>query len=160
QAAEEFHDLVRRSGVTILSQTPSAFRQFIKADEAKGGGRRSSLRAVIFGGEALDVSSLGGWVERHGDERPQLINMYGITETTVHTTYHRVKREELKETSRSVIGKPLGNMRMYVLDENQQPAPVGVVGELYVGGAGMARGYMGSEELTADRFRPSPYGRE
>src|SRR5262249_10657319 len=90
RTAGECFDLVREHGVTILSQTPSAFRHFIKANEVVGVGKDSSLRAVIFGGEALDFQSLKGWIDRYGDQAPQLINMYGITETTVHTTYKRV----------------------------------------------------------------------
>jgi amino acid adenylation domain-containing protein len=159
RAPEEFFDLVDMKGVTILSQTPSAFRQFMKADEEAGASRDLSLRAVIFGGEALEFQMLKGWVERRGDESPQLINMYGITETTVHTTYKRVTREDLKETCGSVIGKPLANIRLYLFDDQLQPAPPGVVGELYVAGEGMARGYTARGELTADRFRPAPYGR-
>jgi non-ribosomal peptide synthetase component F len=131
---EEFLELVYLKGATILSQTPSAFRHFIKADEVAGGSRDLSLRAVIFGGEALEFQSLKGWLERRGDEFPHLINMYGITETTVHTTYKRVTKEDLKEASGSVIGKPLANVRLYVLDEQMRPAPVGVVGELYIAG--------------------------
>src|SRR4030095_5270906 len=158
RTAEEFSSLVEEEGVTIMSQTPSAFRQFISCNEERGG-REGSLRAVIFGGEALEYEGLKGWMERYGEERPQLINMYGITETTVHTTYKRVRREDVKEGVGSVIGKPLSNMRMYVLDDRMQAAPVGVIGELYVGGEGMARGYVGREELTAERFLPSPYGK-
>jgi amino acid adenylation domain-containing protein len=159
RSPEEFCDLVRKRSITILSQTPSAFRQFMKANEVAGADRDLNLRAVIFGGEALDFQVLKEWVERRGDESPQLINMYGITETTVHTTYMKVGSEQVKSASGSVIGRPLGNMRMYVFDERMQPVPVGVVGELYVAGAGMARGYLGREDLTADRFMPDPYGR-
>jgi amino acid adenylation domain-containing protein len=156
---EEFCALVHKNGVTILSQTPSAFRHFIKVNEVIGAGRESSLRAVVFGGEALEFQSLKGWVERHGDELPHLINMYGITETTVHTTYKRVTSEGLKESAGSVIGKPLANVRLYVLDEQMQLVPVGVAGELYVAGEGVARGYVGREELTAERFLPAHYSK-
>src|SRR5262245_61300345 len=99
-------------------------------------------------------------MEQRGDEVPELINMYEITETTVHTTYRKVKKEDLKEASGSVIGRPLANVRLYVLDGQMQPAPVGVIGELYVGGQGVARGYLGREDLTAERFRRAPYGEE
>jgi len=160
---EEFWDLVHKQDVTILSQTPSAFRHFIKADEVMGAGCDLNLRAVVFGGEALEFQSLRGWMERRGDEAAQLINMYGITETTVHTTYKRVTREELRKASGSVIGKPLANIRMYALDGWMQPSPVGVRGALYVSGGGVARGYLGRPDLTAERFIPdlfSPEGGE
>jgi amino acid adenylation domain-containing protein len=159
RAPDEFYELVDEKGVTILSQTPSAFRHFIKADEAAGASRDLSLRAVIFGGEALEFQMLKGWLNRRGDESPQLINMYGITETTVHTTYKKVTSEDLKEACGSVIGKPLANIRLYLFSDQLQPAPPGVAGELYVAGEGMARGYTVRGELTADRFRPAPYGR-
>ncbi|MEO8035782.1 MAG: AMP-binding protein, partial [Acidobacteriota bacterium] len=80
----EFHRLLVSEGVTVLNQTPSAFYQLMEYPAPP------SLRCVIFGGEALDVTRLRGWFARHGDERPRMINMYGITETTVHVTYHRV----------------------------------------------------------------------
>jgi amino acid adenylation domain-containing protein len=156
---EEFYHLVQRHGVTVLNQTPSGFRQFMKVDEAISASLDTGLRTVIFGGEALELNSLKGWLKRHGDEPPQLINMYGITETTVHTTYKRVTNEDLGESTGSVIGKPLANMRMYVLDEQLRPVPVGVVGELYVAGTGMSRGYLGREELTAERFIPADCGK-
>ena len=156
---EEFCDLVRRQGVTILSQTPSAFRHLMEVNEASGWAGEWSLRAVIFGGESLEFQSLKGWIERYGDQSPQLINMYGITETTVHTTYREVKSEDLKVGVGSMVGHPLSNVRGYALDECMQPAPVGVAGEFYVGGAGVARGYLGRADLTADRFRPAMYGR-
>ncbi|MBO0784029.1 MAG: amino acid adenylation domain-containing protein, partial [Ktedonobacteraceae bacterium] len=156
RATEEFHDLVWREGVTMVSQTPSAFRNFNDVDRAREW--ELSLKAVVFGGEALEKKNLKGWMDRHGDERPQLINMYGITETTVHTTYERVRREEREAGSGSNIGRPLANIRAYVFDEQMQAAPVGVAGEIYVGGAGLARGYLGRSELTAERFVPAPAG--
>jgi amino acid adenylation domain-containing protein len=155
---EEFCALVKREGVTMLSQTPSAFGHYMKADQERGDDAGRSLRWVVFGGEALEFQSLREWVGRYGDERPQLINMYGITETTVHTTYKRVKGEEVRGNTRSIIGEELGNVRMYVFDEWQEPVGVGVIGELYVGGEGVARGYMGREDLTAERFAPVRYG--
>ena len=158
RAPEEFFELVDRKGVTILSQTPSAFRHFNQAGEAAGPDKALNLRAVIFGGEALEFQMLKGWMERRGNESPQLINMYGITETTVHTTYKQVTIDDLKEAFGSVIGKPLANMRLYLFDNRLQPAPPGVIGELHVAGCGLARGYTRRGELTADRFRPAPYG--
>ncbi|HEV3316063.1 MAG TPA: amino acid adenylation domain-containing protein [Candidatus Angelobacter sp.] len=111
---------------------------------------------MIFGGEALEMGTVRGWLERHGEERPQLVNMYGITETTVHVTYQRVTAE-LACGSASVIGVKIPDLQLYVLEEGMEPAAIGVVGELYVGGGGVARGYLGRAELTAERFVPHPY---
>jgi nonribosomal peptide synthetase DhbF len=157
RAPEEFCNLVYKEGVTILSQTPSAFQHFITADEALNLGNKLKLRAVIFGGEMLEFQGLERWFARHGDSLPQMINMYGITETTVHTTYQRVTRKNLVEGSRSLIGGPLANIRIYVLNEHLQPTPVGVMGELYIGREGVARGYLNLPSLTAERFVPDPF---
>ena len=150
-----FYELLREEGVTVLNQTPSAFRQLMKVDEAAGA--ELPLRVVIFGGEALEMSTLRGWFERHGEERPRLVNMYGITETTVHVTYRELKASDVE--GGSVIGGALGDLDVYVLDRHMRPVPEGVNGELYVGGAGVARGYLGRAELTAQRFVPHPYSR-
>ena len=156
RAPDVFYELLIKEGVTVLNQTPSAFRQLIKVDEAASEiGAELALRVVIFGGEALEMSMLKGWFERHGDERPRLVNMYGITETTVHVTYRELKASDTD--GGSVIGGPLGDLELYVLDAQMKPVPEGVSGELYVGGAGVARGYLGRPELTAQRFVPHPY---
>src|SRR5207253_1503326 len=98
------------------------------------------------------------WIERHGDSSPELINMYGITETTVHVTFKRVTSQEVEQDSGSLIGKQISDLQLYVLDEWMNAAPVGAAGELYVGGAGLARGYLKRPELTAQRFLPDPFG--
>ncbi len=116
------------------------------------------MRLVIFGGEALDPGSLRPWIERHGDESPQLVNMYGITETTVHVTYRRLRAADLG--SASVIGQPIPDLRLYLLDRHLQPVPAEVSGEIFVGGRGVARGYLGRPELTAVRFVPDPWSRQ
>ena len=115
-----------------------------------------SLRYVIFGGEALSLESLRPWWERFGDQQPTLVNMYGITETTVHVTYRRLRMQDLAPGS-SMIGGPIDDLQMYLLDENGEPVPLGVTGELYVGGAGLARGYWNRTELTAERFVPDAF---
>ena len=99
------------------------------------------LRYIIFGGEALDFTALTAWFERHGDEYPQLVNMYGITETTVHVTYRPLARRDSAER-RSLIGSPIPDLRVHILDSDYQPVPEGVRGELYVGGVGLALGYL------------------
>ncbi|MCK1816999.1 amino acid adenylation domain-containing protein, partial [Streptomyces sp. XM4011] len=151
-----FHALVRAAGVTVLSQTPTAFRAFEEVDAA-GGGNPSPLRAVVFGGEPLHQPSVRAWADRHGYDSPALINMYGITETTVHVTHHRLTADDLAGAT-PPVGRGLPDLRLYVLGPDGLPAPIGVTGELYVGGAGVARGYTGQPALTADRFVPDPYG--
>ncbi len=153
---EAFHALVQRERVTVLNQTPSAFRQFIRADAERGG--ELSLREVIFGGEALEPASLREWADRHGVDRPRLVNMYGITETTVHVTYRPLSREDVYEGAGSPIGVRIPDLRLYVCDAGMHPVPIGVPGELYVGGAGVARGYLNRPALTAERFLENPYG--
>ncbi|MDP6702603.1 MAG: non-ribosomal peptide synthetase, partial [Candidatus Latescibacteria bacterium] len=136
--------------VTVLNQTPSAFRQFMRVDAQAP--QSLALKWVIFGGEALELGALAEWVERHGDETPQLTNMYGITETTVHASFRRIIREDIAAQRGSVIGRPLRDLGLYIVDDRLQPVPQGVPGEILVGGAGVARGYLNRPELTAERF--------
>src|SRR6202030_4687254 len=126
-----------RERVTVLNQTPSASSQLMRADEdAAPGAALADLRLVIFGGEALEPSRLAPWFRRYGDERPRLVNMYGITETTVHVTYRHLRAADAQAGRGSVIGRPIPDLATYVLDAAFQPAPVGVAGELCIGGAG------------------------
>jgi amino acid adenylation domain-containing protein/non-ribosomal peptide synthase protein (TIGR01720 family) len=155
---ELFYDLLVEQGVTVLNQTPSAFRQLIEEDERPGRDGALGLKYVIFGGEALDLSCLKGWVEKRGDEKPQLINMYGITETTVHVTYRRICAKDVVSAHESLIGRRIPDLKLYVLDAAGQPAPVGLGGELHVGGAGLARGYLNRPDLTSEQFIPNPFG--
>ncbi|HVH12494.1 MAG TPA: amino acid adenylation domain-containing protein, partial [Longimicrobium sp.] len=150
-----FRALLARERVTVLNQTPSAFRQLIHADE--GGEGDLALRTVVFGGEALEPASLRGWVERRGTDAPRLVNMYGITETTVHVTGRTLGRDDVFDGAGSPIGARIPDLRLYVCDAAMHPVPVGVPGELYVGGAGVARGYLGRPSLTAGRFVPDPF---
>jgi len=155
---EAFHKLLLREGVTVLNQTPSAFRQLMSADEAAGDAEQSlALRLIIFAGEALEFRSLQTWYERHAEHRPQLVNMYGITETTVHVTYRPLLWADAQEYTGSMIGGRIPDLQVYILDGHMQPIPVGVPGELYVGGAGLARGYLRRAALTAERFVPHPF---
>ncbi|HYH83616.1 MAG TPA: amino acid adenylation domain-containing protein, partial [Longimicrobium sp.] len=157
RSPEDFHRLLVDEGVTMLSQTPSAFKQLVQADLASGVDPRAlALRCVVFGGEALDPQSLRPWMERHGDDRPRLVNMYGITETTVHVTYRVITRADLERPG-SPIGVPIPDLSLYVLDATLEPVPPGVAGELFVGGAGVARGYLNRPELTAERFVRDPF---
>ncbi|HEX8189579.1 MAG TPA: amino acid adenylation domain-containing protein, partial [Pyrinomonadaceae bacterium] len=158
RAPEAFRELLLRERVTVLNQTPTAFRQLMRADEEAGGGGGLSLRYVVFGGEALELGSLRPWYERHPESEPLLVNMYGITETTVHVTHRALREADAAPGAGSLIGEPLDDLDLYVLDERMEPAPLGVAGELYVGGAGLARGYLNRPSLTAERFVPDPYG--
>jgi len=159
RSPQEFYRLLCQEGVTVLSQTPSAFAQLARA-QGECPDLQHALRAVIFGGEALEPRALRPWVRRNGAARPRLINMYGITETTVHVTYRQLAREEIESERASVIGRPIPDLRAYLLDGHRQPVPVEVAGEIYVGGAGVARGYLNRPELTAERFVPDPFSAE
>ncbi|HEX6292065.1 MAG TPA: amino acid adenylation domain-containing protein [Herpetosiphonaceae bacterium] len=159
RSPEAFYDLVGREQVTVLNQTPSAFRQFIQAETLAERLHDLALRYVIFGGEALNLASLQPWYERHSDRQPLLVNMYGITETTVHVTYRPVSAADAYGSAGSVIGGPIPDLQLYVLDAQLQPVPIGVAGEIYVGGAGVARGYLNRPALTAERFVPDPFSR-
>jgi amino acid adenylation domain-containing protein len=155
RSPEDFYHLVCLGKVTVLNQTPGAFRQLIAA-QAKSE-ESHQLRHVIFGGEALEVATLKPWYEQNRDPRTRLINMYGITETTVHVTYRPLKRHDIERRGGSPIGRRIPDLRIYILDERREPVPVGVAGELYIGGAGVARGYLNRPELTAERFLKDPF---
>src|SRR4029079_659160 len=131
-----------------------AFRQLLWAEESP----LTSLRYVVFGGEALELASLAPWYERHSDDRPRLVNMYGITETTVHVTYRPLSKSDVEEARGSVLGMPIPDLSLRVLDRHLRPQPTGGPGEIHVGGAGLALGYLGRPELTAERFVPDPFG--
>ena len=155
----ELADLMLEHGVTVLTQTPSAFRGLVRL--AAGGDERIDrlrLRLVVFAGERLDVPELAPWVARRGLDAPVLANMYGITETTVHSTWHRVTAADLRPGAGNPIGVPLADSTIHLLDPAGMPAPIGVPGEIHVGGPGVARGYLARPGLTAQRFVPDPSG--
>jgi amino acid adenylation domain-containing protein len=160
RSPELFYQLLDSERVTVLNQTPAAFRALIRAEEIMEPPGSLALRYVIFGGEALDFQSLRPWFERHGDQTPQLVNMYGITETTVHVTYRPVVLRDLETAFGSLIGVPIPDLQVYLLDEKRQPVPDGMRGEIYVGGAGVARGYLNRQALTAERFIQNPFAGE
>jgi natural product biosynthesis luciferase-like monooxygenase protein/amino acid adenylation domain-containing protein len=152
-----FYALLADERVTILNQTPSAFQQLNHYEGSRETVADLALRQVIFGGEALDPSMLEPWVARHGDRQPQLTNMYGITETTVHVSYRPVTAADI-EDGRSLLGRPIPDLRIYILDDRGNPVPIGVCGEIHVAGAGVARGYLRRPELTRERFGADPFG--
>ena len=154
RSPEQSYELLYKERVTVLNQTPSSFRQLIEAEE-RCGEQKLSLRLVVLGGGALEMQSLAPWFARHGDKTPQLVNTYGNTETTVHATYRPLTAADVQQ--RSVIGRPIPDLSIYLLDRNRQKVPIGIPGEVYVGGAGVAKGYLNREELTAEKFIPDVF---
>ncbi|EME22130.1 non-ribosomal peptide synthetase [Rhodococcus triatomae BKS 15-14] len=184
RSPELFLDLLEREHVTVLNQTPTAFYQLAEAERAalssatEGPELLTALRYVIFGGEALDFAQLRRWYERHGGASaatgyvtgasaaagyvggaaPELVNMYGITETTVHVTRLPLTADLASSSSASVVGRAVPALRVSVLDRRLRPVPPGVVGEMYVSGDQVTRGYLGRPDLTAARFVADPSG--
>jgi amino acid adenylation domain-containing protein len=154
---DDFYQLLAEEQVTVLNQTPSAFRQLAWAEKLSKTKRKLNLRYVIFGGEALELQSLRAWFDAHGDQMPRLVNMYGITETTVHVTYRPIRRADLTNTHGSVIGVPIPDLQIHLLDNNFQHVAACQPGEIFVGGAGVARGYLNQPGLTSERFIPDPF---
>lgn len=154
----DFHRLVRERGVTVLNQTPSAFHRFAEADR-HAGEPLPALRRIIFGGEGLDLARLRDWVARHGTESPELVNMYGITETTVHVTHRVLTAADFAPGDRaaSPIGGPVPGLVTHLLDDRLRPVPPGRVGAIYVAGDQVSLGYLGRPGLTAGRFVANPF---
>ncbi|MCX4878960.1 amino acid adenylation domain-containing protein [Streptomyces sp. NBC_00847] len=148
---DHFRDLLVAEKVTVLSQTPSAFAQLLDVDHAG-----VSVRLVVFGGEPLDARMLLPWFDRHPERSCRVVNMFGITETTVHVTEQTLTRKLALAATRSV-GRALPGWHLYVVDPAGRLLPPGAAGEICVGGAGVALGYLGQEELTGRRFVPDPF---
>ncbi|NHB98849.1 non-ribosomal peptide synthetase, partial [Photorhabdus stackebrandtii] len=153
RSPQAFYALLCHERVTVLNQTPSAFRQLIPVQDDTA----HALRCIIFGGEALELPSLAPWITNNPVRQTRLVNMYGITEITVHATCQELTEEVITGGRGSLIGQPLPDLRAYLLDSHSQPVPIGVTGELYIGGAGVARGYLNRPALTAERFIPDPF---
>ncbi|MFE9581762.1 amino acid adenylation domain-containing protein [Nocardia sp. NPDC006044] len=152
RSTAEFAELLAREQVTVLNQTPSAFTQLLRVldDSAE-----LAVRWIVFGGEALDLSTLTPWFDRFG-ESARLVNMYGITETTVHVTYRELTRADVVSAAGSPIGVPLPDLGVLIVDPAGRPVPDGVAGEMLVSGPGVGRGYLNRDDLTAERFVHSP----
>ncbi|UAW63736.1 amino acid adenylation domain-containing protein [Mycoavidus sp. HKI] len=157
RSPQDFYHLLCEQGVTVLNQTPSAFKPLIDCQAQSK--LSDSLRYVIFGGEALEPTVLQMWYATRAEHSPQLVNMYGITETTVHVTYRPLQQKDSDQVG-SPVGKRIPDLKIYLLDANRQLAPLGAVGELYIGGAGVARGYLNRPELTAQRFVADPFSKD
>ena len=153
---EEYFDTLQRHGVTVVNQTPQALRGLSRTILERGGDGLA-VRVAITGGERLSPGVVRGWYQAWGGDPPRLVNMYGITETTVHVTYHTVSESDGDDAAPSVIGLPLPGMQVHVLDAVGRPVGMGVTGEMFVGGAGVGRGYLGRPELTRERFLADPF---
>ena len=157
RAPTDFVQLLRTQRVTVLSQTPSAFANFIPA--AISDGSRLDLRLIVFGGEALRTPVLADWLRHYPAAACRLVNMYGITETTVHVTWQDVTSVDVTSSSRSV-GRALPGWSLSVRSAAGHVRPLDVAGEICVGGAGLAQGYHGQPELTEERFPVDPVSGE
>ncbi len=155
-----FRELLVRFRVSVLNQTPLAFANLIAVEECAAHHTLDEhLRCVIFGGDRLDAGSLRPWIRHYSADRIALLNMYGITETTVHVTQHRLTDEQILVPPReSPIGIPLPETTVYVCDRHRNPQPFGAPGEMLVGGTGVCAGYLERPELTAERFIPDVFG--
>ncbi len=153
---EQFHELIMTEGVTILNQTPSAFKQLVNYDMDVS--QKLPLRFVIFGGEKLDFDFLKTWFDKYPEDETKLVNMYGITETTVHVTYHLIKKNDTLQ-SKSLIGQPISDLKIYLLDDNLNLVPKGAIGEIFVGGSGVTKGYHNRTELNLERFILNPFNK-
>ncbi len=140
--------ILKSQAVTVLNQTPSAFYRLME-EEIKAPDRLLCLRYIVFGGEALHPGKINQWQQKY--PHTHLINMYGITETTVHVTYKEITCQDI-ENGLSIIGTPIPTLTIYLLDKYNQLVPIGIPGEIFVGGAGVARGYLNRPELTQDKF--------
>ncbi|WP_458121519.1 non-ribosomal peptide synthase/polyketide synthase [Paenibacillus sp. Z6-24] len=153
KSPESFLQLLKQEQVTILNQTPTYFYQLMQAELAYTGSELG-LRQIIFGGEALSPYLLKDWHDRYPNT--QLINMYGITETTVHVTYKEIGAAEIA-AGKSNIGVTIPTLSAYILDEQRRLQPVGIPGELHIAGDGLARGYLNRPETTAEKFIEHPF---
>ncbi|SDY43472.1 polyketide synthase PksN [Micromonospora pattaloongensis] len=148
---EEFVDVLAVERVSVLCQVPSVFRALARAHE--GAGRPElALRYLIFGGEVVDLDVTAAFLDGLPGDRPVAVNMYGITETTVHVTFKELDRETLVGTVRSPIGRPLPHLDVTLRDEAGVEVAAGEIGEMWVSGSGVGAGYLRRDDLTAERF--------
>ncbi|MFF8775629.1 amino acid adenylation domain-containing protein, partial [Kitasatospora sp. NPDC015120] len=159
RSPDDLLDLLVDQKVTILCQTPTAFRSLTTlAADNDPRIDRLHLRTVVLAAEKLEGTTLLPWTNRVGITTPTLHNMYGITETTVITTHHHLTEHNLTTDSRNPIGRPFHGMHTHLLDERGHLVPTGIPGEIHIAGPGVARGYLNRPDLTAERFIPNPWG--
>ncbi|MCX5609335.1 amino acid adenylation domain-containing protein [Streptomyces sp. NBC_00047] len=158
QQPEAAWALLREQGVTVLCQTPSMFRALVESAAGAGCPDLPDLRWVILAGEALEPKHLGTWFDRFGTGPARLVNMYGPTEATVYVTRQEITAQDVADGGPMPVGRPLPGYQVLLLDPAGRPVPAGVTGELYIAGAGLARGYLGRPELTGERFPAHPFG--
>lgn len=151
-----FYDLLYQQKVTILSQTATAFRLLVHGNHHYQPDSLS-LRYIIFSGETIEPYLLKFWIDIYGDNQPQLVNMYALTETSGEVTYKRFRKEDLDKSNKNIVGIPLGDVQIHILDENMKPMSTEETGEIYIGGKAVARGYFNQPELTVQKFIPNPF---
>ncbi|MBV1871344.1 MAG: amino acid adenylation domain-containing protein [Gammaproteobacteria bacterium] len=156
RSPSQFSKLLVDEKVTVLNQTPAAFYALSKEMVSMAVRPNLRLRYVVFGGDALETQKIRPWVDKLGLDKPQLINMYGITETTVHVTHHRVQHKDFEQLI-SPIGRPIPDNQLYILDDVGSLCPMGVPGEIHVGGGGVTKGYLNRDALNKERFVPNPF---
>jgi amino acid adenylation domain-containing protein len=149
-------DIIKEDGVTALELPTAYWREWVYELTRTGAAPPAHLRFVMIGGERASTAQLAVWQRFN----IPLLNMYGLTETTVTSTIYKLEGKQVESGDGLAfpIGRPIANTQMYVLDQYLQPVPEGVSGEIYIGGAGLGRGYLNRPELTADRFIPNPFG--
>ncbi|MCX6582592.1 MAG: amino acid adenylation domain-containing protein, partial [Candidatus Aminicenantes bacterium] len=150
---KRYLEILKESQVTILNQTPSVFYNLMSI-ELENPRQELNIRYVIFGGEMLSPSRLKSWHAKYPTAK--IINMYGITETTVHVTFKEISGKEIGSDA-SNIGRPIPTLTTYIMDKHLRLLPTGVPGELVVGGDGVGRGYLNRLELTGENFVENPY---
>ncbi|HEY0964060.1 MAG TPA: amino acid adenylation domain-containing protein [Pseudomonadales bacterium] len=149
---EAFVALVARQRVTVLNQTPAAFYQFTRVALKAPAADLAALRLVVFGGDSLACNRLADWIRVYPTSRVKLVNMYGITETTVHVTYRELGKVDVDDARLNLVGRPLPETGVWIVDRAGNLQPPGIPGEIVVSGSGVGMGYLNQPELTARKF--------
>ncbi len=158
---DELLRLIQQERITVLDFPTAYWRQWVQELAQLGASVPAHVRLVVVGGDAAAPETYATWLKL-GSEHVTWLNTYGPTETSIISTWYEPPRDlrSWDPAAPLPIGGPLPNTQLYVLDRNLEPVPIGVPGELYIGGAGVTRGYLGRPELTAERFVPDPFADE